>query len=115
MEHEIPFGTFQLGKLAYLFRLSTFSGNRFQWDEPTKRFPFFAEPKFPEILTKWKAPVVVLVSESKALYCLFGYVQTNPDIFEKAYFLHESAFFPHETGESAHQSHILLKPLSRAV
>ena len=28
----------------------------FQWDEQTKRFPFTAEPKFPEILTKWKAP-----------------------------------------------------------
>ena len=38
----------------------------FQWDEPKKRFPFTAEPKFPEILTKWKAtgspePVVSLV------------------------------------------------------
>ena len=48
-----------------------FPGISFQWDEPTKRFPIFAEPKFPEILTKWKAPVVDLVSESKALYCLF--------------------------------------------
>ena len=28
----------------------------FQWDEQKKRFPFTAEPKFPEILTKWKAP-----------------------------------------------------------
>ena len=28
----------------------------FQWDEPTKRVPFTAEPKIPEILTKWKAP-----------------------------------------------------------
>ena len=27
----------------------------FQWDEPTKRVSFTAEPKFPEILTKWKA------------------------------------------------------------
>ena len=77
--------------------------------------PFFAEPKFPEILTEWKAPVVVLVSESKALYCLFGYVQTNPDIFENAYFLPESASFPHETSESAHQNHIVLKSLSRIV
>ena len=92
-----------------------FPGIGFQRDEPTKRFPFFAEPKFPEILTEWKAPVVVLVSESKALYCLFGYVQTNPDIFENAYFLHESTFFPHETSESAHQSHIVLKSLSRIV
>ena len=37
----------------------------FQWDEPTKRVPFTAEPKIPEILTKWKAPLVL---ESKALY-----------------------------------------------
>ena len=27
MEHEIPLGTFQPGKRAYLFRFSTFSGN----------------------------------------------------------------------------------------
>ena len=30
----------------------------FQWDEPTKRVPFTAEPEIPEILTKWKAPYV---------------------------------------------------------
>ena len=30
----------------------------FQWDEPTKRVPFTAEPEIPEILTKWKAPKV---------------------------------------------------------
>ena len=29
----------------------------FQWDEPTKRVPFTAEPEIPEILTKWKAPL----------------------------------------------------------
>ena len=29
----------------------------FQWDEPTKRVPFTAEPEIPEILSKWKAPV----------------------------------------------------------
>ena len=28
----------------------------FQWDEPTKRVPFTAEPEIPEILTKWKTP-----------------------------------------------------------
>ena len=32
----------------------------FQWNEPTKRFPFTAEPKFSEILTKWKAPCTYL-------------------------------------------------------
>ena len=30
----------------------------FQWDEPTKRVPFTAEPEIPEILTKWKAPTI---------------------------------------------------------
>ena len=30
----------------------------FYWDELTKRFPFTAKPKFPEILTKWQAPSV---------------------------------------------------------
>ena len=54
MEREIPFGTFQPGKRAYLFL------EIFQWNEPTKRFPFTAEPKFPEILTKWKAPYISL-------------------------------------------------------
>ena len=57
MEHEIPFGKFQQGKRAYLFSFSTFPGI-FQWDEPTKRFPFSIEPKFPKILTKWKAPKI---------------------------------------------------------
>ena len=28
----------------------------FQWDEPTKCFPFSTEPKFLKILTKWKVP-----------------------------------------------------------
>ena len=48
---------FQPGKRAHLFRFSTFLGI-FQWDEPTKRVPFTAEPEIPEILTKWKAPMV---------------------------------------------------------
>ena len=30
----------------------------FQWDEPTKRVPFTAEPEIPEILSKWKAPIL---------------------------------------------------------
>ena len=54
MKREIPFGTFQPGKRAYLFL------GIFQWDEPTKSFPFTAEPKFPEILTKCKAPYISL-------------------------------------------------------
>ena len=50
MEHEIPFETFQQEKRVHLLRISPFSGN-FLVDEPTKCFPFTAEPKFPEILT----------------------------------------------------------------
>ena len=32
----------------------------FQWDEPTKRVPFTAEPEIPEILTKWKVPPITM-------------------------------------------------------
>jgi len=35
----------------------------FQWDEPLKRFPFTAEPKFPDILNKWKVPFVSLFAQ----------------------------------------------------
>ena len=45
-------------KRAYLFRFSTFSGG-FPVDEPTKRFPFTAEPKFLQILTKRKVPFIL--------------------------------------------------------
>ena len=45
-------------KRAYLFRFSTFSGD-FPVDEPTKRFPFTAEPKFLQILTKRKVPFIL--------------------------------------------------------
>ena len=45
-------------KRAYLFRFSTFSRD-FPVDEPTKRFPFTAEPKFPQILTKRKVPFIL--------------------------------------------------------
>ena len=51
---------FQPGKRDYLFRFSTFSGF-FKWDEPTKRVPFTAEPEIPEILSKWKAPLVFIL------------------------------------------------------
>ena len=46
------------GKRAYLSRFSTFSGD-FPVDEPMKRFPFTAEPKFPQILTKRKVPFIL--------------------------------------------------------
>ena len=49
---EIP-----TGKTGPPFRFPLFLGI-FQWDEPTKRVPFTAEPEIPEILTKWKAPSV---------------------------------------------------------
>ena len=47
---------FQPGKRDHLLDFSLFLGI-FQWDEPTKRVPFTAEPEIPEILTKWKAPM----------------------------------------------------------
>ena len=42
----------------------------FQGDKATKRFPFTAEPKFPKILTKWKAPAVTLTSSLEFLVCV---------------------------------------------
>ena len=40
----------------------------FQWDEPTKRVPFTAEPEIPEILTKWKAPRIITLRKFP-VYC----------------------------------------------
>ena len=61
---------FQPGKRAHLFGFSTVSGNIsiFQWDEPTKRVPFTAEPEIPEILTKWKAPEVTLFEARSGIF-----------------------------------------------
>ena len=64
MEHDIPFGNSNRENGPTFLDFPLFLGI-FQWDEPTKRVPFTAEPKIPEILTKWKAPLVL---ESKALY-----------------------------------------------
>ena len=55
MEHDIPFGNFNRENGTTFFDFPLFLGI-FQWDEPTKRVPFTAEPEIPEILTKWKAP-----------------------------------------------------------
>ena len=44
-----------------------------------------------------------------------GYGHTNPDNLKPNTFLHKSAFRPHETSESGHQNHIVLKPHSREV
>ena len=52
MEHETPFGNSNRENEPTFLDLPLFLGI-FQWDEPTKRVPFTAEP---EILTKWKAP-----------------------------------------------------------
>ena len=57
MEHEIPFGNSNRENGTTFLDFLLFLGI-FQWDEPTKRVPFTAEPEIPEILTKWKAPIV---------------------------------------------------------
>ena len=55
MEHNIPFGNSNRENGPTFLDFPLFLGI-FQWDEPTKRVPFTAEPEIPEILTKWKAP-----------------------------------------------------------
>ena len=57
MEHDIPFGNSNRENGTTFLDFPLFLGI-FQWDEPTKRVPFTAEPEIPEILTKWKAPFV---------------------------------------------------------
>ena len=46
MGQEIPFETFQPENGPTFIDFPLFQGI-FQWEEPTKRFPFTAEPKFP--------------------------------------------------------------------
>ena len=53
--HDIPFGNSNRENGLTFLDLPLFLGI-FQWDEPTKRVPFTAEPEIPETLTKWKAP-----------------------------------------------------------
>ena len=55
MEHDIPFGNSNRENGTTFLDFPLFLGI-FQWDEPTKRVPFTAEPEIPKILTKWKAP-----------------------------------------------------------
>ena len=57
MEHDIPFGNSNRENGTTFLDFPLFLGI-FQWDEPTKRVPFTAEPEIPEILTKWKAPLL---------------------------------------------------------
>ena len=55
MEHEIPFGNSNRENGTTFLDFPLFL-RIFQWDEPTTRVPFTAEPEIPEILSKWKAP-----------------------------------------------------------
>ena len=57
MKHDISFGNSNRENEPTFLDFPLFLGI-FQWDEPTKRVPFTAEPEIPEILTKWKAPPV---------------------------------------------------------
>ena len=59
MEQEIPFGNSNRENGTTFLDFPLFLGI-FQWDEPTKRVPFTAEPEIPEILTKWKAPLIYM-------------------------------------------------------
>ena len=56
MEHKIPFGNSNRENGPTFSDFPLFLGI-FQWDEPTKRVLFTAEPEIPEMLTKWKAPL----------------------------------------------------------
>ena len=57
IEHDIPFGNSNRENGPTFLDFPLFLGI-FQWNEPTKRVPFTAEPEIPEILTKWQAPLV---------------------------------------------------------
>ena len=57
MEDDIPVGNSNRENGTTFSDFPLFLGI-FQWDEPTKRVPFTAEPEIPEILTKWKAPMI---------------------------------------------------------
>ena len=58
MGHEIPFGNSNRKNGPTFLDFPLFLGI-LQWDEPTKRVPFTAEPEIPEILTKSKAPMAI--------------------------------------------------------
>ena len=83
MEHDIPFGNSNRENGTTFLDFPLFLGI-FQWDEPTKRVPFTAEPELPEILTKWKAPklshgcarygqILAAVDEEKGRFCCLFY------------------------------------------
>ena len=60
MEHDIPFGNSNRENGTTFLDFPLFLGI-FQWDEPTKRVPFTAKPEIPEILAKWKAPLISVI------------------------------------------------------
>ena len=59
MEHDIPFGNSNRENGPTFSDFPLF----LQWDKPTKRVPFTAEPEIPEILTQWKAPLMSSLSQ----------------------------------------------------
>ena len=59
MEHDIPFRNSNRENGPTFLDFPLFVGI-FEWDEPTKPVPFTAEPEIPEILTKWKASLVMV-------------------------------------------------------
>ena len=69
MEHDIPFGNSNRENGPTFLDFPLFLGI-FQWEKLTKCVPFTTEPEIPEILTKWKAPVVL--SMAQANYYFFG-------------------------------------------
>ena len=58
MELDIPCGNFNRENGTTFLDFPLLLGI-FQWNEPTKRVPFTAEPEIPGILTKWKAPLTI--------------------------------------------------------
>ena len=70
MEHDIPFANSNRENGTTCLNFPLFLGI-LQWDELTKRVPFTAEPEIPEILTKWKAPLVFLFN--CRLYLVYFY------------------------------------------
>ena len=68
MKHDIPLGNSNRENGPTFLDFPLFLGI-FQWDEPTKRIPFTAEPEIPEILTKWKAPSKFIFLYDQVSFC----------------------------------------------
>ena len=62
MEHDIPFENSNRENRPTILDFPLFLAI-FQWDEPTKRVPFTAEPEIPEILTKRKTPCATIYAK----------------------------------------------------